>query len=137
MNTICHLLAAEGQKFSIFGQKTTPPPRLGQAGQNRAFRLFQKTGPRSESKIELVSRGTHEVPFVDTRRKRAGGAPPAAQKCSSTYRERTCKVALSNSESIPPHSAPPEPHKTARDGRATAPVPPHVESPRLSTRIST
>ena len=42
-------------------------------------------------------------------------------------------MALSNLHFFPPHSAPPDPHKTARGRAPTAPVPPHVESPRLST----
>ena len=71
--------------------------------------------------------------LVERASKLGPGTRPAAPKHSSTYSERTCEVAISNLIFFPPHSAPPDPHKTARGRAPTAPVPPHVESPRLST----
>ena len=54
---------------------------------------------------------------------------PAAPKHSSTYSERTCKVALSNLLFFPPPSAPPPALKTARGPASPAP---RASSPGLS-----
>ena len=127
-------------KIMYFRPENDPFTRLGLRAKTGLFPTFPETPSPSKLKSKLKNSGLPQVPrkyyeekmshLVERASKLGPGTRPAAPKHSSTYSERTCEVAISNLHFFPPHSAPPDPHKTARGRAPTAPVPPHVESPR-------
>ena len=111
-------------KIIHFRPENDSNPRVGQADQNRAFRDIPKIASSLNPKKKIEIFGWAQMPrkyceqkmspFVDTRRKRAGGRPPPLQNVLLPIANGPAKWLYQIQSLSHPLARPPAPTKTAR-----------------------